>query len=95
MNNDDLLTRFLLPAAGVRGVHVRLRESWQTLLSHADYPPAARELLGEASVAAALFTGHTKIDGRLSIQLRSSSALRTLFAECTASGQIRGIAQLA
>ena len=95
MNNDDLLTRFLLPAAGVRGVHVRLRESWQTLLSHADYPPTARELLGEASVAAALFTGHTKIDGRLSIQLRSSSALRTLFAECTASGQIRGIAQLA
>lgn len=95
MNNDDLLTRFLLPAAGVRGVHVRLRESWQTLLSHADYPAAARELLGEACVAAALFTGHTKIDGRLSIQLRSSSALRTLFAECTASGQIRGIAQLA
>lgn len=95
MNNDDLLTRFLLPAAGVRGVHVRLRESWQTLLSHADYPAGARELLGEASVAAALFTGHTKIDGRLSIQLRSSSALRTLFAECTASGQIRGIAQLA
>lgn len=95
MNNDDLLTRFLLPAAGVRGVHVRLRESWQTLLSHADYPAAARELLGEACVASALFTGHTKIDGRLSIQLRSSSALRTLFAECTASGQIRGIAQLA
>ena len=95
MNNDDLLTRFLLPAAGVRGVHVRLRESWQTLLSHADYPAAARELLGEACVAAALFTGHTKIDGRPSIQLRSSSALRTLFAECTASGQIRGIAQLA
>lgn len=94
MNTDDLLTRFLLPAAGVRGVHVRLRESWQTLLSHADYPPTARELLGEASVAAALFTGHTKIDGRLSIQLRSSSALRTLFAECTASGQIRGIVQL-
>lgn len=95
MNPDDLLTRFLLPAAGVRGVHVRLHASWQALLSHAAYPPVARELLGEACAAAALFTGHTKIDGRLSIQLRSSSALRTLFAECTASGQIRGIAQLA
>jgi len=42
----------------------------------------------------ALFTGHTKIDGRLSIQLRSSTALRTLFAECTAAGTLRGIAQL-
>ncbi|KAG1436330.1 hypothetical protein G6F56_013604 [Rhizopus delemar] len=34
------------------------------------------------------------IDGRLSIQLRCSTALRTLFAECTASGTLRGIAQL-
>jgi molecular chaperone Hsp33 len=54
----------------------------------------AAELLGEACVASALFTGHTKIDGRLSIQLRSSTALRTLFAECTAAGTLRGIAQL-
>lgn len=30
----------------------------------------------------------------MSIQLRSSTALRTLFAECTAAGTLRGIAQL-
>ena len=92
--NSDSLIRFLLPDAGVRGVHVRLQATWQEILSHAQYPDAAAELLGEACVAAALFTGHTKIDGRLSIQLRSSSALRTLFAECTATGTLRGIAQL-
>lgn len=92
--NSDSLIRFLLPDAGVRGVHVRLQATWQEILSHAQYPDAAAELLGEACVAAALFTGHTKIDGRLSIQLRSSSALRTLFAECTAAGTLRGIAQL-
>ena len=40
--NQDLLTRFLLPHAGVRGVHVRLHRSWLELLSHADYPPGAR-----------------------------------------------------
>jgi len=94
-NSSDLLVRFLLPDAGVRGVHVRLGDSWKEILSHGHYPPAAARLLGEASVASALFTGHTKVDGRLSIQLRSGSALRTLFAECTSAGTLRGIAQLA
>ncbi|MGE8213940.1 MAG: Hsp33 family molecular chaperone HslO [Stenotrophomonas sp.] len=92
---SDLLVRFLLPDAGVRGVHVRLGDSWREILSHGDYPAAATRLLGEASVASALFTGHTKVDGRLSIQLRSSSALRALFTECTSAGTLRGIAQLA
>lgn len=91
----DSLTRFLLPDAGVRGVHVHLDATWKEILSHATYPPAASELLGEAAVASALFTGHTKVDGRLSIQLRTSTAMRTLFAECTAAGTLRGIVQLA
>jgi len=91
---SDLLVRFLLPEAGVRGAHVRLSGSWREILSHGGYRPAAARLLGEACVASALFTGHIKIDGRLSVQLRSTSALRTLFAECTSAGTLRGIAQL-
>lgn len=95
MSTDlDTLTRFLLPSAGVRGVAVRLDETWQTVAGRTHYAAAARELLGEAVAAAALFTGHTKVDGRLSIQLRSQSALRTLFAECTAAGTVRGIVQV-
>ena len=50
-------------------------------------------MLGEACAATALFTGHIKIDGRLSVQLRAPGPLRTLFAECTAAGTIRGIAR--
>jgi molecular chaperone Hsp33 len=94
-DTPDLLLRFLLPAAGVRGVVVHLGEAWRTIASRAPYPPAATELLGQASAAAALFTGHTKVEGRLSVQLRSTGALRTLFAECTAAGTLRGIARLA
>lgn len=93
-DQNDSLTRFLLPDAGVRGVHVRLQDSWQQILSHGHYPVNAAGMLGEACVASALFTGHTKVDGRLSIQLRSSSTLRTLFAECTAAGTLRGIARV-
>lgn len=93
--DHDHLTRFLLPHAGVRGVHVHLGEAWRRIAATDDYPEAVRGLLGEAAVASALFTGHVKVDGRLSVQLRSGSGLRTLFAESTAQGTLRGIARLA
>lgn len=91
----DHLTRFLLPRAGVRGVHVHLGETWQAIAASDDYPPGVRALLGQAAAASALFTGHVKVDGRLSVQLRGRHALRTLFAECTSGGTLRGIARVA
>lgn len=91
----DHLLRFLLPDAGVRGVMIDLSDTWQQIGSDRDYPAAVAALLGQATAAAALFTGHAKVDGRLSVQLRGSGPLRTLFAECTAAGTLRGIAQLA
>ncbi|MGH8073362.1 MAG: Hsp33 family molecular chaperone HslO [Lysobacter sp.] len=94
----DQLTRFLIQEAGVRGVLVHLHDSWQQIRERATdvagEAPAAVELLGEAAAATALFTGHAKIDGRLSVQLRGTGRLRTLFAECTAAGTLRGIVQL-
>ena len=94
-DDRDQLTRFLIETAGVRGVRVHLQDTWHQIRDRAEYPQAAAELLGEATAAAALFTGHAKVDGRLSVQLRGDGALRTLFAECTAAGTLRGIAQLA
>ena len=91
----DGLMRFLILGAGVRGVRVHLQDTWRQIREREDYPAAAAELLGEASAAAALLTGHTKVDGRLSIQLQANGAIRTLFAECTAAGTLRGIVQLA
>src|SRR5690606_24264700 len=89
--DSDRLTRLLLDRAGVRGVRVHLADSWPQVRRRGDYPPT----LGEATAAAALFTGHAKVDGRLSVQLRGQGRLRTLFAECTAAGTVRGIARLA
>jgi molecular chaperone Hsp33 len=88
----DKLSLFLLDRSGVRGALVRLDEAWQTVASRSPYPDEVARLLGETCAAAALFTGHAKVDGRLSVQLRGTGALRTLFAECTAAGTVRGIA---
>jgi molecular chaperone Hsp33 len=88
----DKLTRFLLDRSGVRGVLVHLDEAWQAVATRVAYPAAVAERLGETCAAAALLTGHAKVDGRLSVQLRGTGALRTLFAECTAEGTVRGLA---
>lgn len=90
--NHDSLSRFLLDRAGVRGVVVHLDAAWREIAGRREYPAAVAARLGETCAAAALFTGHAKIDGRLSVQLRGTGALRTLFAECTAAGTVRGIA---
>jgi molecular chaperone Hsp33 len=92
LTDRDVLHRFLLERSGVRGVLVRLDETWQTIRARAAYPEAVAALLGESLAAAALFTGHAKIEGRLAIQLKGDAPLRTVFAECTQAGTLRGLA---
>lgn len=95
--DDDVLHRFLLERSGVRGVLVRLDATWQAVRARAQYPDAVAAWLGEALAAAALFTGHAKIDGRLSIQLKGNAVLRSLFTECAQRGggnaTLRGLAR--
>ncbi len=90
---EDVLHRFLLERAGVRGALVRLGPAWREVASRADYPPAVRSLLGESLAASALLTANIKLDGELSVQLKSTGALRLLFAECTDQGRLRGLAR--
>jgi molecular chaperone Hsp33 len=90
---DDVLHRFLLERAGVRGVLVRLGLSWREVAGRADYPDAVRTLLGQSLAASAMLTGNIKFEGALSIELKSSGALRLLFAECTDQGRLRGLAR--
>jgi molecular chaperone Hsp33 len=90
---DDVLYRFLLERAGVRGVLVRLGPAWREVAGRGDYPPALQALLGQGLAASALLTGSIKLDGALSIELKSPGALRLLFAECTDEGRLRGLAR--
>ncbi len=91
---NDFLHRFQLERAGVRGALVRLDQTWQRMRAHADYSAPLAELLGQIVAASALFTSAITFEGRLSIHLRDSGALRLLLAECTHDGQLRGIAHM-
>jgi molecular chaperone Hsp33 len=91
--SEDVLHRFLLEKAGVRGVMVRLGASWHEIASRVDYPAELRQTLGQAVAASALLTGNIKFEGSLSLEFKSQGALRLLFAECTDKGRLRGLAR--
>lgn len=91
--DPDMLQRFLLERAGVNGTFVNLDATWREVAGRAEYPPLLRGLLGEALAASALLTGNIKLDGSLSLELKSDGALRLLFAECDDSGRLRGLAR--
>ncbi|MDR3444364.1 MULTISPECIES: Hsp33 family molecular chaperone HslO [Dyella] len=90
---EDVLHRFMLERAGVRGVLVRLGPAWREVAGRSAYPAALRSVLGQTLAASALLTGNIKLDGALSVELKSSGPLRLLFAECTDQGRLRGLAR--
>ncbi|MEO6384209.1 MAG: Hsp33 family molecular chaperone HslO, partial [Thermomonas sp.] len=87
------MSRFLIEGSGVRGVIVRLTDTWREVRARSTYPHSVAQVLGQTLAASALFTGHAKIAGRLSVQLRGDGALRSVFAECTSAGTLRGLAR--
>src|SRR5579875_3272356 len=91
--SEDVLHRFMLEKAGVRGVLVRLGASWHEIASRADYPSGLRDTLGQAVAASALLTGNIKFEGSLSLEFKSQGPLRLLFTECTDKGRLRGLAR--
>jgi len=90
---EDVLHRFMLERAGVRGVLVRLGSAWREVAGRSAYPAALRSVLGQTLAASALLTGNIKFEGALSVELKSSGPLRLLFAECTDQGRLRGLAR--
>jgi molecular chaperone Hsp33 len=93
VSHNDFLQRFHLERARIRGVLVRLDESWRQVRSRADYPAPVQDLLGKTLAASALLTGNIKFEGALSIQLKGRGAVHLLFAECSHDGRLRGLAR--
>lgn len=91
--DHDCLHRFFFEDANVRGVIVQLRDTWQQITHRDDYPTEVRQWLAQVAAATALFAGDVKVDGSVSVHLKSASALKLVFAECSSEGQMRGVAR--
>ena len=93
MNNKDNLQKFIFENASVRGELVRIDQGFQQIMQQHNYPPAIRQLLGEALVAANLLSSIIKFEGRLTVQFQGKGKLKLLLAQCNHELQFRGLAQ--
>jgi molecular chaperone Hsp33 len=89
----DTLRRFMLENAHVRGEWLHLDNTWQEMLSRADYPAFVKTVLGEALTAAVLLAATIKHDGSLTLQIRGDGPIHLLVIQATAEGTVRGLAQ--
>ncbi|MEM8501265.1 MAG: Hsp33 family molecular chaperone HslO [Pseudomonadota bacterium] len=88
----DYLHRFQLENLHVRGEWLSLSKSWQDIQNAADYPPAIKQVLGEALVAISLLADSLKFDGSLVLQIHGTAPVSMLVVQATSDGAIRGMA---
>ena len=93
MSGGDALRRFMFEAFAVRGEVVRLEQSWRAVLEREAYPPAVRDLLGEAMAATVLLASMLKFDGVLTLQIQGEGDVHLLVAQCGSDLAVRGLAK--
>ncbi len=92
--HGDRLLRFLFEEADVRGVLVRLEQSWRTVAERRPLPAPARDLLGELCAAGMLLSSSLKQHGSLTFQLTGDGPAQLLVVECTGERTLRGMARI-
>ena len=79
------LHKFLFDGLPVRGMLVRLTDSWRDILSRRQqaggYPEAVTELLGEMTAAAVLMQANIKFNGALVLQIMGDGPVKLAVAE--------------
>ena len=93
------LHRFVFDGLPVRGMLVRLTDSWQELLSrHAQgggYPAPVTQLLGEMAAAAVLMQGNIKFNGALVLQIFGDGPVKLAVVEVQPDFAFRATATVA
>ncbi len=80
------LHKFIFEGLPVRGMLVRLTESWRELLrrraaAHQPFPEPARRLMGEMAAAGALMQSNIKFNGALVLQIHGDGPVKLAVAE--------------
>jgi molecular chaperone Hsp33 len=93
------LHKFLFDGLPVRGMIVRLTDSWQEVLARraantatGAYPPRVSEMLGEMLAAGALMQSNIKFNGALVLQIMGDGPVKVAVAEVQADLSLRATA---
>lgn len=90
---QDYRQRFVFDKLDARGCIVHLQKTCESIQATHHYPPSLAKLLNEFALAACLLRDSIKIDGSLTIQLRTPGAIKLLIADCMSDRRVRAIAE--
>lgn len=91
MNENDCVRRFLFDDLGVRGEWVHLQTSFQATKQNQTLSNNAALQLGQALAAVVLLSATIKFSGSMILQAQGNGALKTLVAQASDKGEIRGL----
>jgi molecular chaperone Hsp33 len=91
---SDLLHRFLVQQAPVRGELICLDEAWREIVSRHDLPGCVRDRLGELCVAGLMLSASLKFDGALVLQIQGDGPVALMVVECESDGRLRATTKL-
>ncbi len=90
---DDFVQPFQIESHSARGHLVRLGPLVASVTARHDYPPPVAAMLSELLALAAVVAGALKFDGVFTLQAKGDGPIRTLMADITSDGEMRGYAQ--
>ena len=93
MTDSDFRQRFVFDALDARGCIVGLRQTCESIQATHHYPSNLATLLNEFALAATLLRDSIKIEGSLTIQLRSQGSIKLIMADCMSDRRVRAIAE--
>jgi molecular chaperone Hsp33 len=90
--DSDFILPFMIEKSGIRGRLVRLESVVDTIISRPNYPGPVACLLSELVPLATILASSLKYDGIFTLQTSSDGPVKTLVADVTQSGHVRGYA---
>ncbi len=88
MNN---IQRFLFKDLNIRGQHLSINQTWQSLIEDRGYTTQVRQLFGELSALAIMLANGLKHKGKLTMQYQGDGVVSLLLVEVTHNMKIRGM----
>ena len=89
----NAVQRFLFKEHDIRGQHIQLNQSWQSMIQDRHYPPAVTALLGELTAIATLMAGNMKHEGSITMQVQGTGPISLIVVDVTHDLKIRGMAK--
>ena len=90
---NDFVQPFQIESHSARGRLVRLGPLVECVTARHEYPLPVTVILSELLALAAAVSGALKFDGVFSLQAKGDGPIRTLMADITNDGEMRGFAQ--